>query len=145
MGFDITGLGGIADAASHIADKFFPDKTQAEKDAAALEMQKVMNDYGLATAQTEINKLEAASTNWFVAGWRPATGWVCALGLLYQFVCMPILNGIVAAVLLVLGHAAIVPVFVSLDSSTLLTLFGGLSGLATLRTVEKHQDVEAKR
>ena len=70
---------------------------------------------------------------------------MCALGLLYQFVCMPILNGIVAAVLLVLGHAAIVPVFVSLDSSTLLTLFGGLSGLATLRTVEKHQDVEAKR
>lgn len=142
---DITGLGGIAEAASHIADKFFPDKTQAQKDAAALELQKVMNDYGLATAQTDINKLEAASTNWFVAGWRPAVGWVCAIGLLYQFVLMPILNGVITATVLALGHAAIVPVFVALDSNTLLACISGLTGLATLRTVEKHQDVEAKR
>lgn len=142
---DITGIGSIADAASHLADKFFPDKTQAQKDAAALEMQKVMNDYGLATAQTDINKIEAASTNWFVAGWRPAIGWVCSLGLLYQFVLMPILNGVITAVVLALGHAAVPAVFVQLDGNTLLACISGLTGLATLRTVEKHQGVEASR
>ncbi len=142
---DITGIGALASAASGIVDKFFPDKTQREKDEAAREMQRIMNDYNLQSAQTDINKIEAASTNWFVAGWRPAVGWVCALGLLYQFLLMPVLNGVITALIAILGHPAIPAVFVTLDSATLLTCLSGLTGLATLRTVEKHQGVESNR
>lgn len=135
-----TPAGAVVGAASSIIDRVFPDKTQAEKDAAALELQKVMNQFNLVTAQTDINKVEAANTNWFVAGWRPYIGWVCGTGLGYQFLLMPVGNGVLAVVSATYAH-----VFVSLDSSTLLACLSGILGLGTLRTVEKHQDVEANR
>ena len=34
-------------------------------------------------AQTEVNKVEAGHRSIFVAGWRPAIGWACALGVTY--------------------------------------------------------------
>jgi hypothetical protein len=39
--------------------------------------------------QTEINKLEAGSRFAFAACWRPAIGWVCALGLFNFFIINP--------------------------------------------------------
>jgi hypothetical protein len=39
--------------------------------------------------QTEINKIEATSKHWFAATWRPAIGWVCALGCLNFFLVNP--------------------------------------------------------
>ena len=43
-----------------------------------------------ADGQMEINKEEARSASLFVAGWRPAVGWVCVLGLGYEFLLRPI-------------------------------------------------------
>lgn len=37
-------------------------------------------------AQLEVNKAEAGNDNLFVAGWRPAIGWICASALGWQFV-----------------------------------------------------------
>ena len=42
--------------------------------------------------QLEINKQEAASSSVFVAGWRPAIGWICGAALAWQFVLSPILT-----------------------------------------------------
>jgi hypothetical protein len=39
--------------------------------------------------QMDINKTEAASSNVFVSGWRPAIGWVCGAGFAVQFVIGP--------------------------------------------------------
>lgn len=142
MGIDLTGIGAVADAAKDIANKFFPDKTEIEKAQIALEMQDRMNAYKLSSAQTDINLEEAKSTNWFVAGWRPAIGWTCAAGLAYQFLFMPIFNGLLNGLLLLAGHQALtVPLFIELDISTLMTCVGGLLGLGTLRTVEKVKSV----
>jgi len=38
-----------------------------------------------AEMQTEINKVEAQHTSLFIAGWRPAIGWVCVSGLALTF------------------------------------------------------------
>ena len=97
MSIDITGFGAIATAAKGIIDKFFPDKTEEEKGKLAISMQDMMNQYNLVKAQTDVNLVEAQSTNWFVAGWRPFIGWVCGCGLAYQFLFMPIMNGILKA------------------------------------------------
>ena len=43
-------------------------------------------------AQIEVNKIEAASKSWFVAGWRPSVGWVCSLAMLYHFILAPMLQ-----------------------------------------------------
>jgi hypothetical protein len=40
-------------------------------------------------AQTEVNKVEAASSSLFVAGWRPAVGWACVAGFSYSTLIAP--------------------------------------------------------
>lgn len=84
-------------------------------------------------AQVELNKIEAAHRSIFVAGWRPAIGWVCALALLYQFVICPLLGYILLVFL------PTIPVPPTLDFAPLMTVVMSLLGLGGLRTVEKLQ------
>jgi hypothetical protein len=138
MGLDITGLGSIAEAASSIANKIWPDKTEVEKAKLAATVQDAMNEFGLAKGQQEINLEEAKSAKTFVAGWRPFIGWVCGTGLAYQLIFMPIMNGLLMALF------KITP-FVSLDTATLSATVSGMLGLGALRTYEKYTGVEGKR
>jgi hypothetical protein len=83
-----------------------------------------------AKAQLAVNEKEAQSSSLFVAGWRPAIGWVCALALAYQFILRPL--GIFTAQSL--GHPIATPP--GLDD-TLWQLLFGMLGLGSLRTFEK--------
>jgi hypothetical protein len=83
--------------------------------------------------QLEVNKTEAASGNAFASSWRPLCGYVCVLGLAYQFLMQPLLawgSGVWA-----------VPLPPDLDLGDLLTLLGGMLGLGSLRTAEKLRGV----
>jgi len=117
-------------------NKFLPDpQAKAAAQMQVLQMQQagvfkqIDADVSIALAQSNTNAIEAASTNLFKSGWRPFIGWVCGLGLAYQFLGRPILVGITA-------HD-----WPSLDMGTLLTLLGGMLGLGTLRTTEKLKGV----
>lgn len=135
---DITGIGALADAATSIVNKIWPDKTQAEKDQAALEMAQLMNEHNLTIAQIETNKVEAASTNWFVAGWRPFVGWIGGGALAYAAILEPFMRFCAVQ----WGYTGAFP---QIDTSITLQVLGGLLGLGTLRTIEKHQGVESNR
>jgi hypothetical protein len=138
MGLDITGVGAIAEAASKIVDKFFPDKTELEKAKASLELQAVMNEFELSKAQAEINLEEVKNPNWFVAGWRPFTGWICGVGLLYAVFFEPIMRFIATME----GYKGAFPI---IDTSITLQVLLGMLGLGAMRSFEKHKDVEHKR
>ena len=86
--------------------------------------------------QANINQEEAKNPSLFVSGWRPGVGWVCVVGLGYEF----ILNPLLAWASLNFGWQ--VPP--SLDMGTLITLLLGLLGLGGMRTVEKLNKVAAK-
>lgn len=119
---------------SKIIDRLFPD--QAAADAAKLELFKLQQSGELAqiTGQLDINKVEAASSSVFVAGWRPAVGWVCAGALGYQFVLRPFLEfGFIA-----FGHP--VGNLPGIDNALWELLFGML-GMGGLRTIEKVKGV----
>jgi hypothetical protein len=73
---------------------------------------------------------KAASPNMFVAGWRPAVGWICALALVINLVFGPI--GTWATNLF--GHPTPFP---TLDANLLMSLLFPLLGLGAYRTVEK--------
>lgn len=75
--------------------------------------------------QAEISKIEAGHRSAFVAGWRPAVGWVCAAGLMFPFLINPCIQWYT-------GQAG--PVLPTADLTTLLMALLGLGGL---RTVEK--------
>lgn len=73
MAFDITGIPTIAEAINGILSRFFPDKTQAEKDAAAQAMQTLALQAAAASDAAGIVRAEAQSGNWLTAAWRPLT------------------------------------------------------------------------
>ncbi len=100
-----------------------------------METMALQADLAINQGQIEINKIEASSTSFFKSGWRPATGWICVLGLAYQFLIMPI------APWLLTTFGAQTYSLPSLDIGTLLTLLGGLLGLGTFRTVEKAKGI----
>ncbi len=125
-------LSGLFDVVGKLADRLWPDPAKkAEAQMEFLKMQQAGEfkqldaDLQLALAQTEVNKVEAAAPDFFTRGWRPCIGWVCGIGLSYQFLLRPLLIGF-------LGRA-----FPELEMETLLTLLFGMLGLGTLRTVEK--------
>jgi len=125
----------IANIGGQLIDRLWPDP--AQRDAAKLELFKLQQagdlavmaaENSLVTKQIDVNMVEAASPNLFVSGWRPFIGWICGAGLAYQFLVYPIL-------------IATIPKIVQLDMGTLLTLLGGLLGLAGMRTTEKIKGV----
>lgn len=120
-----------------VIDKVLPDPQQAaEAKMRALELAQkgelatLDADVRLALGQMEINKVEA-QTDLFRGGWRPATGWCCVAGLLYQFILQPVLPWLVVL------FGAAVPPLPSIDNETLMVLLTGMLGLGGLRTFER--------
>lgn len=136
MGLDITGVGSIADLVGNVINKIWPDPAKQAEAALALATLKQSGALAEMIAQTDINKVEAASTSTFVSGWRPAVGWVCVVALVYTFIGQPLLSWYS-----MWQHISIPPV---LDLGTLITLLGGMMGLSGLRTIEKINGVAAK-
>ena len=124
----------IVHIGAKLLDKIIPDKDAQEKAQAELVRAAQDQDFQKAIGQLEVNKIEAASTNWWVAGWRPAVGWVCVVGLCYNFLIYPLLTWAVAA--FALGFTP-----PPLLSDNLMELVLGMLGLGALRTVEKWQGV----
>lgn len=84
-------------------------------------------------AQAEVNKAEATNASLFVAGWRPAIGWVGALALFYQFILYPLLCWIPGI------ETPPVP-----NSDALYPLIMGMLGIGTLRSFDKLKGTDTK-
>lgn len=88
-------------------------------------------------AQTEINKVEAAHSNVFVAGWRPFIGWVGGVGLAYTFVLAPFIEFVARAN----GFVGDMPLP---DSGQLMTLVTAMLGVGAMRSYDKKEGTETK-
>jgi len=131
----------ILPAVSKLLDKIIPDPTARE--AAKLELISAeraqdLEELRLVLAadgsQNDITKIEAASTDRFVSGWRPFIGWVCGFAFAYHFLVQPLLTFLLA----VGGHNITLPTF---DMGALSTVLMGMLGLGGLRTLEKIKSV----
>jgi hypothetical protein len=91
-------------------------------------------------AQAEVNKIEAAHNSIFVAGWRPAIGWMCALALGWTFLAEPTLTWV--AVTFGVAELTELP---AVDSDPLFQLVLAMLGIAGLRTFEKVKHVARER
>jgi hypothetical protein len=117
-----------------LIDRLIPDRAAAEKAKAEMEQQLVTAANQAAMAQVEVNKVEAAHSSVFVAGWRPSIGWVCAAGLAWAFVVAPIASW----ALMVLGIKAELP---AIQFDHLFELVLAMLGIGGLRTFEKLRGV----
>ena len=82
------GVGSAVEGVAKAVDTFI--ETPDEKAAQRLKEQALLMKPYL--AQLKVNEQEAAHTSIFVAGWRPAVGWVCAAAFAYAYVVSPLLN-----------------------------------------------------
>ncbi len=110
-----------------LLDKFIENKDQRNALAHEISTMAERHAQELAKGQLEVNKVEAAHNNLFVAGWRPAVGWSCCFALVYSTILSPILN----------IWFTVPPV----DSSLLTSVLMGMLGLGAMRTVEKTKSV----
>lgn len=113
-----------------ILDKLIPDEAARAK--AQLEIQQQLLDAAMRgdLAQLEVNKAEAAHASVFVAGWRPAIGWLCCAALAWAYVGAPVARWAAA----IWAPGVTLP---DLDLSELWPLIMGMLGLGGLRSFEK--------
>jgi len=135
---------GVVEAVGKVADDLFTSdeermRAQIDSDRLGLEAAKI--DADLIKGQQDINREEAKHTSRFVAGWRPAIGWVGVVALAYQFVAYPLMLwgwSYLQAMGWVPPTMKAPPL---LDIDALMVLLTGILGIASARTFEKVKGV----
>ncbi len=135
------GVKGVLEAVGQISDELFTSDEERER----LRIQHRQIDADLATAQMAVNQVEAQHQNVFIAGWRPAIGWIGAAALGYQFLLYPFLLWFWS-----IGQAAaVIPVEVTpppvLPGEALFTIVTGMLGIGSMRSFDKSRGVDTKR
>jgi len=136
-----TGGGNLVKDVGDAIDKTFTsDEERMEKHNELYKAEREFNYQGAKLVaqqnmgQMEVNKAEAQSAHFFVAGWRPAIGWVGALALFYQFIIYPLLEWI----------PGLVPPG-PLDANLLWTIIAGMLGIGGMRSYDKMRGTDTKR
>lgn len=124
-------IAGIIEAVGAVADDLIT--SDEERARAALEARKIEAD--LQIAQIKVNKEEAKSTSWFVAGGRPAVMWICASALAYASIIEPIARFTAKVMFAYTGD------FPVIDTDITLQILFGILGLGAYRSVEKLKGV----
>ena len=118
--------GGLVDSVGKIVDELHT--SDEEKAQAKIKLKQLEND--LQTKQMEINKVEAGHKSIFVAGWRPATGWLIVGILFYSYILQPF----IIMTLKILGKDIEIP---NLNTSEVMPIILGMLGLGFSRSYEK--------
>ena len=140
-------LGVVSGPLDGLLSRFFPSAEKKQEAAAAIQ-QMLIEQLGAIVqatmaaqaAQIDVNKEEAKSASLFVAGWRPAIGWVCGFALAWQFVLAPLITYVLGVYAAETGHT--LPPIPVLDSSQLYPVLMGMLGLGGMRTFEKIKGVD---
>lgn len=135
-------LGAILPTVNNIIDRVIPDKAAAEKAKADLLMLQAKGELDSMQGQLQINMKEAQSSSIFVAGWRPAVGWVCATALALML--------ILTAVYPIVADFAQIPIERVEESRKGLTTSMGilmpiLMTMLGARTIEKVKQVQREK
>lgn len=137
---NLLGIGDVIESVGKVAS----DLITTDKERMQLELEAKKLDQAIDLAQIEVNKVEAASASVFVAGWRPAIGWIGAATLAYQFLAYPMaLWGwtYLQGTGWIPRELAPPPV---LDADKLWVILSGILGIAGMRSYEKTKGVAAK-
>ncbi len=110
---------GVAAVGKVMDGLFTSDDERLSHQEVMIRLENAPNEF-----MSKLTLKEAQHRSVFVAGWRPAIGWVCASGIAFSFIVNPLM-----------GTFGLEPVEVPLD--TILELVLAMLGLAGLRTVEK--------
>ncbi len=123
------------EALGNVFDKLFTSDAERAQAEAVLEKLRQHPD----ELQVELNKIEAASTSVFVAGWRPAIGWVCAASLAVYYIPRFVVG--TSMWCMAAWGVPELPPMPEMGIGDILGLVGSLLGMSWLRTAEKKAGV----
>jgi hypothetical protein len=126
-------------------NKIWPDPAEAARETLKLEtlyqqgdLAKLQAQVGILQGQLQVNLQEAKHPSIFVAGWRPAVGWICAVSLAYTYIIHSLLTwGLVIA-----GSNLTAPPLP--DSGDLMVLLLGMLGIGMQRSYDKKNGKDTK-
>ena len=137
---NLFGIGTVIDSVGKIAN----DLITTDKERLELELRAKELDQAIDLAQIDVNKTEAQHSSIFVAGWRPAIGWIGAAAMAYQFLLYPLLLwGWTWMQGLGWIPSGLQPPPV-LDADQLWVILSGILGIAGMRSFEKTKGVASK-
>ena len=125
----LNSVASIAESVSTGLDELFT--SDEERERARLLMMKELNQPHILQAMTNLE--EAKHPSLFVAGWRPALGWLCVILLGYAWIGRDLLH----IVLGMFQQTQIIEDLPTMDMGELMTLVLALLGLGATRTFEK--------
>ncbi|MEQ3693169.1 MAG: 3TM-type holin [Thalassolituus sp.] len=138
---NLLGIGSLLKSIGAIAD----DLTTSDEERLKIALKDKQIDAGLVMGQLDINKTEAQHKSVFVAGWRPAIGWVGAFALAYQFIVYPLLMWGWAW----LQASGVVPDGVTpppvLPTDALWVIVSGMLGIGSMRSFDKAKGNSTER
>ncbi len=118
------------DLAGKLVEKFFPDKSEQERQQLAATLT-------IINGQLSVNAEEAKHASVFVSGWRPFIGWVCGGACAWNWIGISLAKFIceLSGKPLQLAPA---------DLAEMLPVLIGMLGIGSLRTYEKINKVASK-
>jgi hypothetical protein len=134
---NILGIGSVIESVGKVAG----DLITTDKERMQLDLEGRKLDQAIDLAQIEVNKAEAAHSSVFVAGWRPAIGWIGAAAMAYQFLLYPLMLWVWTY----LQGTGWIPKELTpppvLDADQLWVILSGILGIAGMRSFEKTKGV----
>lgn len=134
----MAGILDIINVVGTVVDRVIPnpkDKMDLQVKLAQLADLENQRAHDEMMGQIGTNTEEAKSGSLFVAGWRPAVGWIGAVGVAYSCVLEPIMNWTARVVFGYVGN------FPILNTDQLFYLITGMLGFGGFRTYEKIKGV----
>jgi hypothetical protein len=138
---NLLGAGDVVRAVGDSLDKLFT--SDDERNEKRLELAKAERDFSLSALtlleksdekQGDVNIEEIRTGSVFMAGWRPAIGWIGVLALAYQFVLYPLLLWL---------HITDKPPQ-PLDAGVLFSMVTGMLGIGAMRSFDKMQETDTQ-
>jgi hypothetical protein len=153
----MTGFDELFSLGEALIDRLFPDKIKRAEEMRKLEELKQNGDLArlqayvtLMEGQLKINLKEAESKSMFVAGWRPAVGWVCVSILAFNYIGVWLLEYVTnVAGFLSVGSGAdsivTIPVPPRMDMAELWPVLLGMLGMGSMRSFDKMKGTDTKK
>lgn len=137
---NLLGIGTVIESVGKIAS----DLITTDKERLEMALREKELDQRLDIAQIGVNQTEAQHSSIFVAGWRPAIGWIGAAAMAYQFLLYPLMLW-AWTYLQGMGWipAGLTPPPV-LDADQLWVILSGILGIAGMRSYEKSRGVASR-
>lgn len=111
------------------------DLITTEKETRQLDIDEYNAETKRLESQTEINKIEAGSSSFWVAGARPFIMWICGVAFAYVAVLEPVLR---FAAKVWFGYSGDFP---AIDTDITMQVLLGILGLGVMRSAEKFKRI----